>query len=278
MTTRSELRAQRQETEAVEEPVTKTPARHHFLFRLWGIICLTLLALGLLLNVTLLNPNFVKKEITSSSLESIMMSQVNSSLTQYGISTSVLKKSDTDKLITQAVDQIYAGEKINLDLSSVVNSVSSSVDSQLAQYGLSTSMLPAGSSSAVTNNINSIVNSQLNTPEVSQLITGIKIAKTSVNIILVICLISLVLLIIRGLWQRHFVKNFSWICIVASILYTVIILVAHTLAIQAGQYQADLSPFIVQVANDFQQQAFSGSLLMAGVGIGLFILQLVKRR
>lgn len=208
MTTRSELRAQRQETEAVEEPVTKTPARHHFLFRLWGIICLTLLALGLLLNVTLLNPNFVK-EITSSSLESIMMSQVNSSLTQYGISTSVLKKSDTDKLITQAVDQIYAGEKINLDLSSVVNSVSSSVDSQLAQYGLSTSMLPAGSSSAVTNNINSIVNSQLNTPEVSQLITGIKIAKTSVNIILVICLISLVLLIIRGYGNDILLKTLA---------------------------------------------------------------------
>ena len=84
---------------------------------------MTLLGLALLVNSTLLNVNFVKEEVTSSSLESVMLSQVNSGLTQYGISTSVLKKSDTDKLINQAIEQIYAGEKINLDLSSVVNSV-----------------------------------------------------------------------------------------------------------------------------------------------------------
>src|SRR5699024_11994507 len=78
-----------------------------------------------------------------------MLNQVNSSLIQYGISTSVLKKSDTDKLINQAIDQVYAGEKINLDLSPIVNNVGTSVNSQLAQYGLSTSMLPAGSSSAI---------------------------------------------------------------------------------------------------------------------------------
>lgn len=175
MTTRSELRAQRQEK--VEKPIEETPKKHHFLYCLWGIICVTLLGLALLVNSTLLNVNFVKEEVTSSSLESVMLSQVNSGLTQYGISTSVLKKSDTDKLINQAIEQIYAGEKINLDLSSVVNSVNSSVNSQLAQYGLSTSMLPAGSSSAIAGNINSMVNIQLNTPEVAQLINGIKLLK-----------------------------------------------------------------------------------------------------
>ena len=101
MTTRSELRAQRQEK--VEKPIEETPKKHHFLYCLWGIICVTLLGLALLVNSTLLNVNFVKEEVTSSSLESVMLSQVNSGLTQYGISTSVLKKSDTDKLIKQAI-------------------------------------------------------------------------------------------------------------------------------------------------------------------------------
>lgn len=95
MTTRSELRAQRQKEDkddVVKEPVTPVKHQHHFFMRLWGIIWLTLLLLTLLINTTLLNAGFVKKEITNSSLESVMLSQVNSSLTQYGISTSVLKK------------------------------------------------------------------------------------------------------------------------------------------------------------------------------------------
>jgi membrane-anchored glycerophosphoryl diester phosphodiesterase (GDPDase) len=116
VTTRSELRAQRQEKveKSVEKSIEETPKKRHFLYCLWGVICVTLLGLTLLINSTLLNVNFVKEEVTSSSLESVMLNQVNSSLTQYGISTSVLKKSDTDKLINQAIDQVYAGEKLIL--------------------------------------------------------------------------------------------------------------------------------------------------------------------
>ncbi len=276
MTTRSELRAQRQEK--IEKPIEETPKKHHFLYCLWGIICVTLLGLALLVNSTLLNVNFVKEEVTSSSLESVMLSQVNSGLTQYGISTSVLKKSDTDKLINQAIEQIYAGEKINLDLSSVVNSVNSSVNSQLAQYGLSTSMLPAGSSSTIAGNINSMVNIQLNTPEVAQLINGIKIAKTVVNIILVISIISLVILILKGLWQHHLIGSFRWICLWGTVLYTGIVMTIHAIALQMGAGQPDISPFISQVANDFQQTGFHGSMMLIVISIVLFILQFVKRK
>lgn len=112
MTTRSELRAQRQEK--VEKPIEETPKKHHFLYCLWGIICVTLLGLALLVNSTLLNVNFVKEEVTSSSLESVMLSQVNSGLTQYGISTSVLKKSDTDKLLTRQLSRYMQVKKSTL--------------------------------------------------------------------------------------------------------------------------------------------------------------------
>ena len=277
MTTRSELR-RTQRQEKVEQSIEVTSQKHHFLYCLWGVICVTLLGLALLVNSTLLNVNFIKKEVTSSSLESVILSQVNSSLTQYGISTSVLQKSDTDKLINQAIDQIYAGEKIKLDLSPVVNSVNSSVNSQLAQYGLSTSMLPAGSSSAITSNINSMVNSQLNTPEVAQLINGIKIAKTITNFILAISIIGLIVLILKGLWRRHLISSFRWICLWGTILYTGTVMAIHALALQIGEGQPDLSPFISQVANDFQQTGFHISMIIIVVSIVLFILQFVKRK
>ncbi|MBB1079845.1 hypothetical protein H5S09_08245 [Limosilactobacillus sp. STM2_1] len=278
MTTRSELRAQREEAIQATSAEQNNHPQHHIIFRLWGIICLILMLLSILLNSTLLNASFVKDEITNSSLESLMLNQINSSLTQYGISTSVLKKSDTDKLITQAVDQVYAGEKINLDLSTVVNSVNDSVNSQLAQYGLSTSMLPANGSSAITSNINSMVNSQLNTPEVTQVISEIKLAKGIANAVLVISLLSLIILIIKGIWQHHVLSSFSWICLIGGILYTGVLMAIHGIAIQVGQQQPDLSPFIVQVADAFQQRGFNYSLLTIGFGIVLFILQFGKRR
>ena len=74
MTTRSELRAQRQEK--VEKPIEETPKKRHFLYCLWGVICVTLFGLTLLINSTLLNVNFVKEEVTSSSLESVMLTVV----------------------------------------------------------------------------------------------------------------------------------------------------------------------------------------------------------
>lgn len=274
MTTRSELRAQRQGH--LKTTIEETPKRHYFLYCLWGVLSVILLGLALLVNSTLLNVDFVKKEVTSSSLESVMLNQVNSSLTQYGISTSVLKKSATDKLIDQAVDQIYAGENINLDLTPVINSVNSSVNSQLAQYGLSTSMLPSGSSSAITGNINSMVNNQLNTSEVTQLIDGIKIAKTVTNVILMISILSLGVLIIKGIWQHHLIGSFRWICLWGTVFYTGIIMAFHAAAIQISESQSDLSPFISQIANDFQQIGFRSSIIMIVISIVLFILQFVK--
>ncbi len=124
-------------------------------------------------------------------------------------------------------------------------------------------MLPAGSSSAIAGNINSMVNSQLNTPEVAQLINGIKIAKTVVNIILVISIISLVLLILKGLWQHHLIGSFRWICLWGTVLYTGIVMTIHAIS---------------QVANDFQQTGFHGSMMLIVISIVLFILQFVKRK
>lgn len=277
MTTRSELRAHQREEEDPSIDPTPVKHQHHLMFRLWGTLLLTLLLLAVLLNSTLLSKNFVKHEITTSSLETVMLDQVNSSLTQYGISTSVLQKSETDKLVNQAVDQVYAGEKINLDLSPVVNNVGSAVNSELAQYGISSSMLPAQSTATVTANVNSAVNKQLNTPAVAQLTTGIKVARVVVNIVLLVSLVLLVVMIVKSIWQHHLISSFSWVSFLSLLLFAVVVNSIRVVATQMGAQFSDASPFISQFADDFQQRGMTYVYLLAVVAIILFGWRIVKR-
>lgn len=286
MTTRSELRAKRQQeeeqtelapTEQVEPAPAPAKTGHHLFFRFWGIVFVTLLSLALLLNGTLLNKDFVKHEITTSSLETVMLDQVNSSLTQYGIPTTALQKSDADKLVEQAVDQVYSGQKISLDLTPVVNNVNSSVNSQLAQFGLSTSMLPAGSSATVAGNLNAAVNNQLNTPQVTGLITGIKIAKAVVNITLLVSAIMLVVLVIKAILQHHGLASFSWISLLGMVVLLAVIAAIKAIATQVGAQFSDISPFISQLTDDFAQRGMTYAFLLAGVAVILFALRIGKQ-
>lgn len=284
MTTRSELRA-KERTKSSEEPAQSVPAesqsfpkaKHYFRFRIVGTFFLTLLTLMMLINSTILNRDFAKHQIESSSLESLMLDQVNSSLTQYGISTSVLSKNETDKIISQAIDQVYSGEKINLDLSPVLANVNSSVNDQLAQYGLSTSMLPAGGTSSITSNVNSAVNSQLNTPVVAQVTTGIRIAKVVVNLILFASLAMLVILIMKAGWQKHLLASFSWISLLTLLVFNLLVTGIKVVVSQSGAQFPDLSPFITQVVEAVQQRGMTYSLLLGGLAIILFVIRAAKR-
>lgn len=280
MTTRSELRAQEraQEGPAVKkQPGEAVKQGHHIRFRVWGMILLTVLMLMMLIDTTLLNKNFVKQEIDNSSLESVMLAQVNSTLTSYGIPTSVLQKSTTNKIINQAVDQVYSGQKINLDLSPVVGSVDSSVNSELSQFGVSTSMLPAGSVSAATGDINAAVNKQLNTSAVAELTSGIQIAKVVVNVVLLANLVFLLIMLLKSLWQHHLVASFSWIFLSTAVLFTLIVNAIRAVASQAGSQVPDISPFIAQVAEDFQQRGMTYTFFLTGLAIILFGIRLIKR-
>lgn len=273
MTTRQELR-QQQSIEAKQNLPSHEP--RHLALRWWSGLVLALTLLLLLVNSTLLNPRFVKHEITNSELESLMLNQVNSELTQYGISTSTLKKSTTDKLVDQAVDQVYAGKKIQLDFSPLLNNVNSAVNSQLSQYGLSTAMFSQGSSATIANTINSNVNAQLNTAEVTQLIDGIQVAKLVVKILLVINLLLLLVMLLKSIWRQQLLVTWSWGGLVGLIIYSLLILGIKTLAVQLGSFNSDLSPFISQVAGDFLKTGIHYSLVLAIVVVLLFLGRLLK--
>lgn len=273
MTTRQELR-QQQTTESKQKLPLHEP--RHLAFRWWSGLILAITLLLALFNSTLLNPRFVKHEITDSALESLMLDQVNSELTQYGISTSVLKKSTTNKLIDQAVDQVYAGKKIQLDFSPVLNNVNSAVNSQLSQYGLSTAMVSQGSLATITNTINSNVNAQLNTAEVTQLINGIQVAKLVVKILLVVNLILLLVMLLKSLWRQQLLVSWGWGCLIGLIIFSLLIVGIKTLAVQLGSFNSDLSPFVSQVANDFFRTGVHYSVGLAMVTVLLLLGRLLK--
>lgn len=273
MTTRQELR-QQQATDSKQKLPSNEP--RHLAFRWWSGLILAITLLLTLFNSTLLNPRFVKHEITDSALESLILNQVNSELTQYGISTSTLKKSTTNKLVNQAVDQVYAGKKIQLDFSPVLNNVNSAVNSQLSQYGLSTAMFSQGSSATITNTINSSINDQLNTTEVTQLINGIRVAKLVVKTLLVVNLVLLLVMLLKSIWRQQLLVSWSWGCLVGLIIYSLLIAGIKTIAVQLGSFNSDLSPFISQVAGDFLKIGIRYSLGLAIVAVLLFLGRFLK--
>lgn len=273
MTTRQELR-QQQSTDTQQQ--LPSNEHRHLALRWWSGLILALTLLLVLFNGTLLNPRFAKHEITDSTLESSMLNQVNGELTQYGISTSALKKSTTDKLVGQAVDQVYAGEKIQLDFSPLLDNVNSAVNSQLSQYGLSTALLPQESSATIANTVNSNINAQLNTTEVTQLIHGIQVAKLVVKILLVVNLILLLVMLLKSLWRQQLLINWSWGCLVGLIIYSALIVGIKTLAVQWGSADSDLSPFVSQIASDFLGIGFHYSVGLAVVTALLFGGRLLK--
>lgn len=271
MTTRSELRAQReaaQQTEPASEPAA-TPVRSHHFFNFWGTVFLVFFALSMVLNATLLNPKFILREVRDSVVETTITDQVNGALQRYGVPTSLLTDKDTDHLLSQAVNQVYAGKSIHLDLSRVTQRAGTTADSELAQYGL------AGVGSAVsadlTQNVNNVVNSQLNTPVVSRLASGIHLTKLVTNAIFMVTGIGLLILIVLAILGRHFAQSFSRIGVWTVIIDGLICGAIGKLAPQLAADQPDYAAFVAQLSTAFMHTAWAilGPILV--VAIGLFI-------
>ncbi|HJA27746.1 MAG TPA: hypothetical protein H9720_05375 [Candidatus Limosilactobacillus intestinigallinarum] len=278
MTTRSELRAQReaaQQSAPAPEP-TATPAPSHHFFNFWGTVLLVFFVLSMILNATLLNPKFILREVQDSVVETTITDQVNGALQRYGVPTSLLTDKDTDHLLTQAVNQVYAGKSIHLDLSRVTQRAGATADSELAQYGL------AGVGSAVSadlsQNVNNVVNSQLNTPVVARLANGIHLTKLVTNAIFMVTGIGLLILIVLVILGRHFAQSFSWIGIWTVVIDGLVCGAIGKLAPQLAADQPDYAAFVAQLSAAFIHTAvvILGPILV--VTIVLFIWRIFAGR
>lgn len=274
MLTRSEYRSQ-QAPESSEEPQQVQPKRvHHFASIFLGIIALTILVVSVLANSTVLNANFAVREINDSAIEDELTNQIGAGLAQYGISSRVLTTKTTKQLASQAVKQVYAGKKIDLDLSPVTQSAATSANSLLAQYGISTN---AAETSSATTAINSAVNAQLNTSAVTSFTQGLQVTKTIVNLALVISAGIIVIMIVVALMRRSFLHDFSWICLWGLLASWGLVRVLSGLTMQVAKDQPDYVALISQVMAAIMNQANRLLLALLLVVVVLFAGRLWQR-
>lgn len=270
MQTRSQMHREQEETNQLSER-----GGHHVGFRLLGILVMTFFMVSLILNRTVLNRHFVVHEMTSSALETPLLSRVRSGLGQYGISRKVLTKKETDKIVTTAVDQALAGQKLKLDLSSVVNRLGDQAEDSLSSYGISAS-LPSGSSNLVASSVNSAVNSQINTAQVTAAIKELHFVRTAVNVILVTAALGLAVLAIAAWHGGHLLASFSWIATGGLLISGLLTVGGHSLIPQLAQANPDFSSFAVQCADDFQSAALTWLGVLAVAAVVLWLLRLTR--
>lgn len=271
MVTRSELRSKEREETAADQAPEKV--KRHIGFIIVGTIFLTLLVVSMVLNSTVLNRRFAVREVTDSTVADDITSQVNAGLEKYGISSKVLTKKTTNKLVAQAINQVYAGKKISLNLAPVTKSVGNEVDSQLSQYGISGSIISGQASQELTSDINTVVNSQLNTSEVTSFIHELQVVKTVTNLVMFASGIIVVLLAVVALFGRYFTRAFSWICFWSLLLSSAFVWGVVHLVPQLVADQPDYVSFAAQCVTDFGKQAAE----MLSVLLAVLLLLIVGR-
>ena len=271
METRSAIRRKQQEklSSSSEKP------HRHPLTIVWGTILVVLLMLSLMLNQTLLNARFVNHEISRSNLSSTLMETVNSNLSQYGISTTALSDKEANKLVTQAVDQVYSGKEINLNLQPVINNVGNSASQTAARYGISAEGTNSMTSD-VSDEVASAINSQLNTSQVKQFTSMISIAKTVDHVVALISAIGLGIMILVAVLRKYFIRSFSWVGLWSSLITYVLILGLGALINQIGSNYPDFSSFTAQLGTDFHSQAIGSWLVLLIFTVILFGWRIVR--
>ena len=271
METRSAIRRKQQEklSSSSEKP------HRHPLTIVWGTILVVLLMLSLMLNQTLLNARFVNHEISRSNLSSTLMETVNSNLSQYGISMTALSDKEANKLVTQAVDQVYSGKEINLNLQPVINNVGNSASQTAARYGISAEVTNSMTSD-VSDEVASAINSQLNTSQVKQFTSMISIAKTVDHVVALISAIGLGIMILVAVLRKYFIRSFSWVGLWSSLITYVLILGLGALINQIGSNYPDFSSFTAQLGTDFHSQAIGSWLVLLIFTVILFGWRIVR--
>lgn len=228
----------------------KQPRHHHFGATFLGILLTMVIVIAVLLNATVLDADFAADELADSPISTQLQEEVNGSLSEYGVSGSLLTTKETHRLVRQAVKQVYAGKSIKLDLTNVEKRLQSKVDDELGSYGLSTSLLPSSATSEFNQQLTNQVNQKLNTDEVQTTAKTITTVKTVVNVLLAISGLALAVLIVWSLFKHCFLAVFSWSTAWSAGLYFGFVWLIKLGINQAAQEQPDYASTIATIGND----------------------------
>lgn len=261
-----------------QAPPTPLPVpRRHWVSTLLGIFAMLVLMLCLLMNTTVLNEKFVAREVTQSTVGSEIQSEINSSLSTYGIEGETITKKQTNELLSTAVKQVYSGQPIKLDLSDILSNLEDGTTSTLSNYGV-----PSELKNSVTDSVNSevtnIINSRINTPAVNQFESQIKLAKTLMIIGLVVSVALLFIIALYDLFSHTLLRDFRWITIVAGGLFALLLSFFKPLIVSAVSTDVTMKSLATPIVNDIIRQGNFLSLGIIVVGLILLVLSIVMKR
>ena len=269
MMSREEMHRQKQQADVS----VKQPRHHHFGATFLGILLTMVMAIAILLNATVLDADFAADELADSPISTQLQEEVNGSLSEYGVSGSLLTTKETHRLVRQAVKQVYAGKSIKLDLTNVEKRLQSKVDDELGSYGLSTSLLPSSATSEFNQQLTNQVNQKLNTDEVQTAAKTITTVKTVVNVLLAISGVALAVLIVWSLFKHCFLAVFSWSTAWSAGLYFGFVGLIKLGINQAAQEQPDYASTIATIGNDVLTRGWRIAWLLLALALVGWLLR-----
>lgn len=271
MISRKSLRKQAQPDASATKP------RRHWVSTAVGILAMLIMMFCLLLNTTVLNEEFVANEITQSTVSGEIQSQINSSLSQYGVAGETITKKQTNELLKTAVKQVYSGHPIKLDLSDILNNLEDDTNDTLSNYGVSDELKNSVTDS-VNTEVTNIINSKINTPAVTQFESRIKLAKTLVIVGLIASVAILFMVALYDLFTHTLLRDFRWIMIISGSLFAVFLNWLKPLITSAISTDVTINSLATPIVNDILKQVNWLTIGVVAIGLILFTMSLLIRR
>ena len=273
MTTRQEIR--RQQQGAVTQKNDRPRHPRHPMRVFWGVIAMTLLGVTLLFNQTVLNKHFAEQEIQRSDVASTVNDNLNEVAGKYGINDGALDEGTTNKLLKQAVDQIYAGKQLNLDFSSAIKNSTNGASPSIDGIQIPKGLLSSSVGTAATDGISSALNQQINTPAVQRFTSILQIWRSVNNILMIISAIILVVVVFILIIGRASLSSFMKLAGISAALLAVITQLIKMGIITVGHSFPDYSALLVQIANDIATVGFHYCLALAVVFIVFIVIKFI---
>ena len=271
MISRESLRKQTQKQPTIQ------PTRRHWFSTVLGIVAMLMMMCCLLLNTTVLNEKFVAREITQSAVGGQIQTQINSSLSQYGIEGEAITKKQTDQLLQTAVKQVYSGKAIKLDLSDILSNLENGTTSTMSNYGI-----PNQIKSSVTDSVNTevtnIINENINTPAVNQFESRIKLARSMVIVGLVVSVAILFMVALYDLFTHTLLRDFRWITLIGGGLFAIFLNWLKPLIHGAISTDVAMNSLATPIVSDILKQGNWLTLGVLGIGLVLLVMSLIIRR
>ncbi|HIX35758.1 MAG TPA: hypothetical protein H9856_05130 [Candidatus Limosilactobacillus merdigallinarum] len=271
MISRKSLRKQAQPDASATKP------RRHWVSTVVGILAMLIMMFCLLLNTTVLNEEFVANEITQSTVSGEIQSQINSSLSQYGVAGETITKKQTNELLKTAVKQVYSGHPIKLDLYDILNNLEDDTNDTLSNYGVSDELKNSVTDS-VNTEVTNIINSKINTPAVTQFESRIKLAKTLVIVGLIASVAILFMVALYDLFTHTLLRDFRWIMIISGSLFAVFLNWLKPLITSAISTDVTINSLATPIVNDILKQVNWLTIGVVAIGLILFTMSLLIRR